>query len=121
MKGGGGVERVAFAQTDTAVDRPRPRLALAIVATVAAVAAGVVANVLVDDLPWGVQLVMFLPAVVAAVATASRDPGYFAVAAILLIAWCVISAASVGVFFAPAAVIMVSAGRWRRSEGAASG
>jgi hypothetical protein len=85
-----------------------------------ALGAAVVSLVLVGDEEWWTISLLFVPAAIAVfpLVFAVRRPRQIAriVAAILLVAWCVIAAASVGLFYLPAAVAMMTAAvRGRRS------
>jgi hypothetical protein len=94
-------------------ERRHVRLALESIPALLALAAGVVAVSIVLDEPWWTIWLLFVPAAVAALPLAvpagrTRRIARI-VAAALLVIWCLLALASVGLFYIPAALAMLIA------------
>jgi hypothetical protein len=98
----------------------RADLSLEFAAVAFALVAALVSLVLVGDEEWWTIWLLFVPVPVAGlplvIAEGRARQIARIVAAILLLAWCVVALASVGLFYLPAAAAMITAAvRGRRS------
>lgn len=102
--------------------RGRGAGALPIWSALAAAAAAAAANLAVTGEPAHTRLLLVLPALIAVAPLIQRDQVVVAIAAALLVAWCLASLPSVGLLYLPAAVLMgVAALRTSAPRSAAGG
>lgn len=88
---------------------------LAWLSALAAAVAAVAANLVMGDEPLSVRLLLTLPLAFGAAAALLRRSAAFAGALVLLLGWSLISLASVGIFYLPAAALMAAAALTARS------
>lgn len=104
--------RISYVRPDAAGLWSLAAMVLAASAFAATVAVVLASGQDTSDVRWPLVVA---PLVAAALAVAVPRRGVRTAAAIVLLAWCVLAAASVGLFFVPAALAAVVAA-WRRVE-----